>query len=300
MEMIITIVGFLGAGKTTLLKTLMTKFLEEDWKPFIILNDYENAHLDAQQFIEQMNPKWVRALSGSCICCSGLHELRNLVNLVPAREKGITLIEANGTSDACSLMGFLGVGLDDRFMPPIQISAVDVKNWQKRKEHNELEANQIQLSSIIVLTHVDDVTDERKDFVIRDIERFNPLAKIVIVDEVDVTKLTQVEPSKNKAEKLEHQKAHWSSCSTDLPNLPDEKHIHAICKFFPKGILRVKGCVRVGDDENYTYFERTPDGKVSIRPFNGFPPMGAKLLTIGLGSEKSLLKKAIANALSSQ
>jgi len=105
-EAIITIVGFLGAGKTTLLKHLMNSYLEKGWKPYIILNDYENANLDANQFIDKIDPKWIRPLTGSCICCSGINELRAYVNRIPEREKGVTLIEANGTSDACSLMEF--------------------------------------------------------------------------------------------------------------------------------------------------------------------------------------------------
>ena len=51
MESIIVIVGFLGAGKTTLLKRLISEYLSEGWNPYIILNDYENAHLDSQYFL---------------------------------------------------------------------------------------------------------------------------------------------------------------------------------------------------------------------------------------------------------
>ena len=92
MESIITIVGFLGAGKTTLLKHLVTKSIEQGWNPFVILNDYENANLDVQQFLEQIDANSLRALSGSCICCSGIGELRNFVNDIPERETGITSI----------------------------------------------------------------------------------------------------------------------------------------------------------------------------------------------------------------
>ena len=49
-EAIITVVGFLGAGKTTLLKYLLENFNKKGWDPFVILNDYENANMDAQQF----------------------------------------------------------------------------------------------------------------------------------------------------------------------------------------------------------------------------------------------------------
>lgn len=293
MEAIITVVGFLGAGKTTLLKHLTTSYVDNGWNPFVILNDYENADLDAQQFIEQLDAKYVRSLHGSCICCSGIQDLRDFVNSIPKRENGVTLIEANGTSDACSLMGFLGVGIDERFLPPIQISVVDVKNWQRRGPYKELEANQVQVSSLVVLSHLDKATSARREQVIGDIKRFNPSAEIIDMDKIDVQLLPKLAPSTNKAEKLDHQKAHWSSSSVDLVQLPDHDAIHSICNQLPNSILRVKGCTQIADDEFYTYFERTPDGEVSIRPYNGVPITGPKLVTIGPGSEPALLEKAI-------
>ena len=293
MESIITVVGFLGAGKTTLLKYLIDRFVDKGWNPFVVLNDYENAYMDAQQLTKQIELQSIKALSGSCICCSGIVELRNIVNRIPERENGITLIEANGTSDACSLMEFLGVGVNDRFLPPIQISVVDVKNWQKRGEHNELETNQIQVSSLLVLTHLDDVSSNRKNLVIDELKAFNPMAKIVTMNDLDITLLPELLPSSNTFEKLDHLKAHWASCSVDLPDLPNENCIHIICDALPKSILRVKGCTKIGENESYTYFERKPDGDLYIRPFNGIPITDAKLLTIGPGSEPSMLEKAI-------
>lgn len=294
MEAIITVVGFLGAGKTTLLKRLMTSYIENDWNPFIILNDYENAHLDAQEFLGKMDSKSVRALNGSCICCSGINELRDFVNNIPERKNGITLIEANGTSDACSLISFLGVGIVDRFLPPIQISVVDVVNWQQRGEHNELEANQVQVSSLIVLTHAKEASNTRKKLIINDLKKLNPLAKIIDFENIDIALLPKLSPNENEFKKLDHLKAHWSSCSTDLPKLPNIDSIHNICNSLPSEILRIKGCTQIGDDEAYTYFERTPDNTIRVRPFRGIPITGSKLLTIGPGSTIELLKKAIA------
>jgi len=297
MEAIIAVVGFLGAGKTTLLKKLVSSYLDEGWNPFIILNDYENANLDVQQFLEQVEAKWVRALSGSCICCSGIQELREFVNSIPKRANGVTLIEANGTSDSCSLMGFLGVGLNSRFLPPIQVSVVDVKNWQQRGENNDLEANQIQVSSLIVLTHLENVSEDRQALVIKDLQRLNPLAEIITTDEIDVCLLPKLLPSNNNAKKFDHLKAHWASCSADLPHLPDLECVYRLCQRLPESILRVKGCTQIGTEEQFTYFERTPDGKVYIRPYNGVPVTGPKLLTIGPDSEYSLLQDAIQSSL---
>lgn len=293
MERIITIVGFLGAGKTTVLKKLMNQFLEKEWSPFIILNDYENAHLDASQFIEKLNPQRVKPLNGSCICCSGLTELRNFVNRIPEREKGVTLIEANGTSDACALNGFLGVGIDERFSPPIQVSVVDSKNWQQRGAHNDLEANQIQVSSVIILTHLDQVDEERRKKVIQSVQKINSLARLISLSELDISLLLESTPSENEPEKLDHHKAHWSSCSIDLPDFPCINSVQILCEALPDSILRVKGFTKIGNNQGYTYFEQTPDRQIFTRPFKGVPTMGAKLLTVGLGSSQETLKKAL-------
>ncbi|TYA71653.1 GTP-binding protein [Seonamhaeicola marinus] len=295
MEAIITVVGFLGSGKTTLLKHLTTNFINKGFSPFVVLNDYENALIDAQQFTEQIELQSIKALNGSCICCSGIVELRNIVNRIPKRTNGITLIEANGTSDACSLMEFLGVGIDERFLPPVQISVVDVKNWQKRGEHNELEKNQIQVSSLLVLTHLENTTQSRQNEVINDLKSVNPEANIITLSDLDVTLLPNLSPSENTAQKLDHFKAHWASCSVDLPNLPNVDCIYAICNDIPNSILRVKGCVQIADEDNYTYFERLPDGEIKIRPFKGIPSTGTKLLTIGPGSDPTMLKNVIKN-----
>ena len=297
MEPIVTIVGFLGAGKTTLLKHLVESFLEKSFNPYVILNDYMYADLDAQTLSERILPGSVRPLTGSCICCDGINELRDCVNNIPMRDHGVTLIEANGTSDASMLMGFLGVGLDERFLPPIQISVVDVKNWQKREFLNDLEAEQVKVCSLVFLTHLDGVQEERVAQVEAGIRSINPFVSIVTKAELDVLLIPNLEPIKNTATNLDHGKTHWSSCSVDLPDLPNVETIQSICDSIPPTILRIKGCTRVGCDDGYTYFERCPDGRVYIRPYVGSPVTGPKLLTVGPGSEPFLLHEVVAQSL---
>ena len=292
-EWIITIVGFLGSGKTTLLKKLLFEYIKNQYSPYVILNDYENANLDAQQLTNILGAEFINPLNGSCICCSGIGELRNLVNRIPEREKGITIIEANGTSDACSLMGFLGVGINERFSPPVQVSVVDVKNWQNRSENNELEANQIQVSSLIVLTHLEGVSENQINEVIKSLRKFNPLASIEKIDSLDISNLKMLSPLNVSPNKMDHQKAHWSSCSVELPCLPSLESIEIICNNISSTILRVKGVTKIEGDEHFTYFERTPDGSIMGRKYNGVPITGPMLVTIGPGSDPEILEKIV-------
>ena len=296
-ESVITLVGFLGAGKTTLLKYLELAISANGGSPYIILNDYENAQLDAQQFADQIKNDRIKSLSGSCVCCTGLHVLREYVNDIPERKGGVTLIEANGTTDAVSLAGFLGTGLKDRFLPPVQFSVVDVVNWQRRGEHNELEANQIQLSSLIVLTHLENASVDRIAEVKASVRSINSKAKLVRIGEIDISTLAAFRPVDNTVEQIDHLKTHWASCSVSLPVFPNRNCIDILCSKIPRSILRVKACVQIRGEEGFTYFERTPDGKHSIRPLYGVPPMGPTLLTVGLGSDADFLKRSIKETL---
>ena len=47
MTPLILIAGFLGAGKTTLLRALLPRLGARGLRPHVILNDYENADVDA-------------------------------------------------------------------------------------------------------------------------------------------------------------------------------------------------------------------------------------------------------------
>ena len=111
--------------------------------------------------------------------------------------------------------------------------------------------------------------------------------------QIDVSFISNLSPSKNNARKFEHLKSHWSSCSANLPVLPNSSCVYDICSGLPKSILRVKGCAQVEKEEGFIYFERTPDGVISVRPFNGVPITGSKLLSIGPGSNPEILEKAI-------
>jgi G3E family GTPase len=306
VESIVVIVGFLGAGKTSLLTLLVEQYSAAGWDPYVILNDYENAQLDAQQLGRSVSLARIKALTGSWICCSGINELREAVNRIPERERGLTLIEANGTTDACSLMGFLGVGLHERFKPPVQISVVDVKNWQRRqrssvsifgKDYNELEASQVRVSSLVVLTHLDAVSDQRRRDVQDNLRNLNPHATLTTREAIDPLLLPELEAAESRASGFEHRKAHWASCSIDLPRVPHLWSIQAICDLIPPSILRVKGCTRVGDAAGFIYFERCPDGEVYVRPFHGTPETGPKLLAVGPGSDPVVLEKAVENGM---
>ena len=151
----------------------------------------------------------------------------------------------------------MGVGLNENFLPPIQISVVDVCNWQKRGENNELERNQIQVSSLIVLTHTSSESKERIEQVKREVKKVNAFAKIVEEDSIAIENILNLDTNSASHIKLEHAKAHWSSCSVALPDPMSSSHLQRVLDGLPEGIIPIKGATRLDEDKGYSYIEDT-------------------------------------------
>jgi G3E family GTPase len=125
-------------------------------------------------------------------------------------------------------MGFLGIGLGDHFLPPVQIAVVDVRNWQKRDKDNELESVQVQASSLIVLNYADKDPIERLIQVEQDLREVNMQARIVNWNHLDFKTLPVLHPVKKMSTKMDHHKSHWASCSVNLPDPMDTKWLRRV------------------------------------------------------------------------
>lgn len=140
MTPLILVVGFLGSGKTTFLKNLMPALALAELRPTLLINDYQNARVDAAQF--QDFAEEVKALSGDCVCCGSRDELFSFLHEFQHAPGRVMIVETNGTTDSAHLIESLALdpGLK-KFSLPIQLSIIDGKRWQKRFWHNSSSAN---------------------------------------------------------------------------------------------------------------------------------------------------------------
>ena len=96
------------------------------------------------------------------------------------------------------LMGFLSVGLDERFAayPGFRSGREELAAaWLQE----QLEADQVRVSSLIVLTHLDGVPDARVREVEESVEAINPVATLVSREELDALLLPELAPVKTPA-----------------------------------------------------------------------------------------------------
>lgn len=70
-SLLVLIVGFLGAGKTTFLRDLLPLLEARGLQPFVIIDDYANARVDASSL--QKEGRSVAPINGNCICCESLN-----------------------------------------------------------------------------------------------------------------------------------------------------------------------------------------------------------------------------------
>lgn len=281
MVPLVFIVGFLGAGKTSLMRELVPRLAEKGLRPHVVLNDFQNARVDATYFEELATA--VTPISGSCVCCDSFEELVETLQNQQLDEKSILLLEANGTTDSVELIEQLSLRPEcARYTMPIQVSLVDAKRWQKRHWHNDLEREQIASANFLKLTWQDTVTEERVGKVHAQLSELAPGAEVVETDDlVQALLATQRESAPWPPRRLtakeshhdehhhhdhehehshdhghehshehehhhhDHDRYHFASWEHPLPAEVDPQAFHHQINDLPPEVLRCKGIVRL-------------------------------------------------------
>lgn len=139
--------GFLGSGKTTYLRSLMGELSALGVGVSVIINDFENADVDATLLRQQSDGvnQVISSLSGNCLCCDSLDDFMEAVGTIPVAEDGVLLVEVNGTTDTLEMISALTVRPEakSRFWSPLQVTLVDAQRWGHRGAHGSLEREQL-------------------------------------------------------------------------------------------------------------------------------------------------------------
>jgi len=172
---LVLLTGFLGAGKTRFLTMVIPELHAQGLRVRVLLNDFENASIDAARLAELT--ALVTPLAGECVCCTSLQELLGALEAVPAEPDTVMLIEANGATEAGDLLANLT--LDRRlthYTLPLQLTVVDATRWQKRWWHNKLEASQTRTATHVQLNWTHGMAEQRQRLVHDGVRALNPRA----------------------------------------------------------------------------------------------------------------------------
>ncbi len=277
MTPLVLLVGFLGAGKTTYLRALISALTAEGLQPHVIINDYQNARVDAELLRELTET--VVPISGSCVCCGSRDELLESLTAFEPGPGRVVVVETNGTTDAEALVELLA--LEPRLSAltqPIQLSIIDAKRWQKRFWHNALELEQTRTAGFLSLSRWDEVDAKRREAVEDSLAKHGVVAPRVTPAQFATT-LRGIEGTVRdakgrgtiyrvqRAKDRRHDANHFSSVQIDLPPIVDRAVLAGFLDALPREVVRVKGLARLADSpEEYHVFQRVEDGETQWLP----------------------------------
>jgi len=265
------IAGFLGAGKTTLLRDLLITLnndhrIESD----VILNDYENAELDAETL--QDKAAAIAPLSASCACCGGLNDLVNLAITAHKTKSELLLIEINGTADPIPLIEtFTLLEQKIHFRPRFQVTVIDARKFGFRDLWQPLEDLQLSTATHCLLTHLDEVDGTRLSEVQDRIAQINPNvsptqanllaaelaaavadAKPVISEKATHTHDHHHDHDHDHEDDHHHTHSHplthaFNSCRIHIPKAIPRKTLTAWLRILPPEVIRTKALVTLSE-----------------------------------------------------
>ncbi len=283
MTPLVLLVGFLGSGKTTFLRGLLPELAVVGIEPHVVINDYQNAKVDAGLLAGLATE--ITPISGSCVCCGSRDELLAALEAFEHGPGRAMLIESNGTTDSEELIELLSLEPDlGGFTLPIQISLIDGKRWQRRFWHNGLERDQARTANYIHITRRDEISDAR----LKDVELSLAEAGIT-ADRVDPADFAQAVADVARAVGLipsrhihacedincghdhshddghhehahqhnsrSHAEHHFASLQELLPAVVDQAAMERMFASLPPEVIRAKGLARLSSspDEYYIF-----------------------------------------------
>lgn len=292
MTPLVLLVGFLGAGKTTFLRSLLPALSASGIEPHVVINDYQNARVDAGLLEGLANA--ITPISGSCVCCGSRDELLAALENFEHAPGRAMVIESNGTTDSEELIELLSLEPDlAGFTLPIQISLVDGKRWQKRFWHNGLEREQARTANYIHITRRDEISEQRY----HDVERSflehgvtalqidTAAAAQMIRDVADAVKFlpsrhvrlcTDPDCGHDHAHDHDHDHSdhdqshdhtahHFASLQIPLPALVDQEKMDAMFESLPKEVIRAKGLARLTSVPDEYHIFQYVDGGTAVQ-----------------------------------
>ena len=291
MTPLIVIVGFLGAGKTTFLQKLVPALGAEGLSPSLLINDYQNARIDAERFRGVIDE--VTTLNGDCVCCGSRDELLAALEQFEHRPGRVLLLETNGTTDSEQLLETLAFNKDlKRFTPPIQLSIIDGQRWQRRFWHNALEREQVGTATHLFISRTDIIAPERLASVEKSLDALGIHApvtdpasfakEIASLPELPESSRShkphshghETEPHHSEGEHHHHHaKHHFASCEIPLPAFVFKRAFEDFLNALPKEVLRAKGLVVFREEPGeFQIFQKVGhDGSVHFFPIGRHP-----------------------------
>jgi G3E family GTPase len=313
MTPLILLVGFLGSGKTTYLRKFLPALRSAGVDPHVIINDYQNARVDAELLRELTGS--ITPISGSCVCCGSRDELLGALEKFEHGRDRVIVIETNGTTDSEELIELLALEPAlAAFTQPIQLSVIDAQRWQKRFWHNSLELEQARTASFLFVSRWEDTDAKRRETVSASLAKNHihaahrdPVAFATEIQTV-LAETGSIPSRENEARPAgcdrgphhehhgnpghsdqhgyggghgHHSAHHFASMQIDLPHTVPRSAVSAFLDGLPREVIRVKGLARLAESpDEFHVFQRVDDGATQWLPIGATTRLGHPVVVL--------------------
>ena len=171
--------GFLGAGKTTLIKKMIEEAFQGQ-KIVLIENEFGEVGIDGG-FLKDAGIE-ITEMNSGCICCSLVGDFdRNLKEVLEKFHPDRILIEPSGVGKLSDVMKSV---IDLEKERDVKLNAlVTVVNAAKAskqmKAFGEFFNNQIEFATTVVLSRSQNVSQEKLELYVKQVQALNPKAAVI-------------------------------------------------------------------------------------------------------------------------
>ncbi len=207
--------GFLGAGKTTLIKKLIEEAYKGE-KLVLIENEFGDIGIDGG-FLKDSGIQ-VNEMNSGCICCTLVGDFTESLNKV-AKEYSPDriIIEPSGVGKLSDVITAVKNADNEKFLLNGFTTVVDAKKTKMyMKNFGEFFNDQVENASTIILSHTNNLKEEKKIECVNLLREKNQMASIITTDWDKLNGKQILETMENK-----------NTVKAELEHLAKENHRHS-------------------------------------------------------------------------
>ena len=230
MTKIDIISGFLGAGKTTFIKKMLEEVFANE-KVVLVENEYGEVGIDGG-FLKDSGIE-IKELNSGCICCSLVGDFtRSLAEVIDTYHPDRILIEPSGVGKLSDVLTSVKKIEDthDAKVNALVTVANAVKATKQMRAFGEFFTNQVENAATIVLSRTQNMTPEKLEKCVKDLQAVNPKAVIITTpwDEISGQQILSAMEDQDTltAELMEEAKKHMHDHEHDHDHDHDHEHHH--------------------------------------------------------------------------
>ena len=230
MTKIDIISGFLGAGKTTFIKKMLEEVFANE-KVVLVENEYGEVGIDGG-FLKDSGIE-IKELNSGCICCSLVGDFtRSLAEVIDTYHPDRILIEPSGVGKLSDVLTSVKKIEDthDAKVNALVTVANAVKATKQMRAFGEFFTNQVENAATIVLSRTQNMTPEKLEKCVKDLQAVNPKAVIITTpwDEISGQQILSAMEDQDTltAELMEEAKKHMHDHEHHHDHDHDHDHEH--------------------------------------------------------------------------